>query len=150
MRRSAVQPGRATVNLPVQVDRRSFPEQVLLVGPGPGDGGPDPGLVHEPLGSAGADLGVPAERGIHRADRYFHTLVLVGVGVGRVLLSDWASPSSVLPGPSGGREARVVPRRWALVHRSLFPLRPRSGGRYSWVRLTRGRRTRPEAHTGWG
>ena len=65
-----------------------------------------PGLVHEPLGSAGADLGVPAERGIHRAGQYFHNLVFVGVGVGRVLLSDGAPPSSVLPGPSRGWEAR--------------------------------------------
>ena len=107
-------------------------------------------LVHEPLGSAGAYLRVHAERGIHRAGRYFHNLVFVGVGVGRVLLSNGAPPLSVLPGASGDREARGVPRRWALVHRSLFPLRPRSRGRYSWVRLTRGRRTRPEAHTGWG
>ena len=89
-----------------QIDRRSFPEQVLLVGPGPGDGESGPGLVHEPLGSAGADLGVPAERGIHRAGQYFHNLVFVGVGVGRVLLSDGAPPSSVLPGPSRGWEAR--------------------------------------------
>ena len=56
-----------------------------------------PLLVHEPLGSAGAYLSVPAERGIHRAGRYFRRCVFVGVGVGRVLLSDGASSSSVLP-----------------------------------------------------
>ena len=63
--------------------------------------GPDAGgfplLVHEPLGSAGAYLRVHAERGTHRAGRYFHSCVFVGVGVGRVLLSDGAPPSSVLP-----------------------------------------------------
>ena len=33
-----------------------------------------PLLVHEPLGSAGAYLRVPAERGIHRAGQYSTTL----------------------------------------------------------------------------
>ena len=56
-----------------------------------------PLLGHEPLGSAGAYLRVPAERGIHRADQYFRSCVFVGVGVGRVLLSDGSPPASVLP-----------------------------------------------------
>ena len=38
-----------------EVDRRSFPAQVLLVGPGPGDGGPGPGLVHGGYGSRHID-----------------------------------------------------------------------------------------------
>ena len=66
--------------------------------------GPDAGgfplQVHEPLGSTGANLSVPAERGIPRAGQYFHNLVFVGVGV--VLLSDGVPPLSVLPGASGG------------------------------------------------
>ena len=40
-----------------QVDRRSFPAQVLLVGPGPGDGGLGPGLVHGGYGSLHPDDG---------------------------------------------------------------------------------------------
>ena len=50
-----------------------------------------PLLVHEPLGSAGAYLRVPAEREIPRAGRYFHSRVFVGVDV--VLPSDGAPPS---------------------------------------------------------
>ena len=45
-------------------------------------------------------LRVPAERGIHRAGRYFRSCVFVGVGVGRVLLSDGAPPSQYSPGAS--------------------------------------------------
>ena len=82
-----------------------------------------PGLLREPLGSAGAYLRVPAERGIHRAGQYFHNLVFVGVGVGGVLLSDGASPASVLPGPSRGWEARGLSRRWPWSRPGLGLLR---------------------------
>ena len=46
-------------------------------------------------------LRVPAERGIHRAGRYFRSCVLVGVGVGRVLLSDGRRLHSTPPGEAG-------------------------------------------------
>ena len=38
-----------------QIDRRSFPAQVLLVGRGPGDGELGPGLVHGGYGSLHLD-----------------------------------------------------------------------------------------------
>ena len=72
-----------------------------------------PLLVHEPLGSAGAYLRVHAERGIHRADRYFRSCVFVGVGVSRVLLSDGAPPSQYSPGASwGGRPGSIAEVAW--------------------------------------
>ena len=75
------------------------------------DAGGVPGLLHEPLGPAGAYLRVPAEPGSSRAGHCFHNLVFVGVGVGGVLLSDGATPSSALPGPSRDWEARGCPGR---------------------------------------
>ena len=91
--------------------------------------------VHEPLGSAGAYLRVPAEMGIPRADRYFHSCVFVGVGVGRVLLSDGAPPSSVLPGASGGGR----PGEFAAVALGPSRVGPPQGRVESLIRPSPGR-----------
>ena len=84
-----------------------------------------PLLVHEPLGSAGAYLSVPAERGIHRAGRHFRRCVFVGVGVGRVLLSDGASSSSVLPRAKPGLGGPGSSRLWPWARPGLDLLRER-------------------------
>ena len=80
-----------------------------------------PLLVHELLGSAGAYLRVPAERGIHRAGRYFRSCVFVGVGVGRVLLSRGVPPSSVLPRAKPGLGGQGVVAAVALVPSRVGP-----------------------------
>ena len=51
-----------------QVGRRSFPEQVLLVGLGPGDGESGPGLVHGGYGSLHLDDGA----GLHGVAQHRH------------------------------------------------------------------------------
>ena len=103
-----------------QVDRRSFPEQVYLVGLGPCDGkyigsglahvGYGPLHLRDGVGLRAAGLrrriprrpcgsGNPPGRRVFPHNRVF-------VFVGGVLLSDGVPPPLVLPGPSRGREAR--------------------------------------------